>query len=59
MSPVGDNERITQNRVISLLTNKDQLGFEYLGNWHDRENNSNVEESYLRKYLQSRGIMRS
>jgi type I restriction enzyme, R subunit len=55
MSPVGDNEIITQCRVVCLLTGKDQLGFEYLGNWHDRENNSNIEESYLRKYLHKQG----
>ncbi len=52
MTPIGQLERATQNRVVMLLEN--QLGWEYLGNWHDRENNSNIEESYLRSYLQTR-----
>lgn len=47
------NERITQNRIIKLLTEK--LGFSYLGNWIDRENNSNIEESYLKTYLVETG----
>jgi type I restriction enzyme, R subunit len=51
MSPVGDIERITQDRIIALFADKSKLDFEYLGNWHDRLNNSNIEESYLRKYL--------
>ncbi len=52
MSTIGQLERATQNRVVMLLPN--QLGWEYLGNWQDREDNSNIEERYLRKYLQSR-----
>lgn len=49
MSKVGEIERKTQTRVIQLLQNK--FGYEYLGNWHDRVNNSNIEESILRSYL--------
>lgn len=49
MSKVGEIERATQSRVIKLLQNK--FGYEYLGNWHDRVNNSNIEESILRSYL--------
>lgn len=47
---VGQIERKTQNRVIALL--RDRLGYEYVGNWEDREGNSNVEESYLRVFLE-------
>src|ERR1035437_3846693 len=52
---VGQIERATQNRVVKLFTDKNKLGYEYLGNWEDRENNSNIEESEVRKYLQGRG----
>lgn len=51
MSKVGQKERATQNRIIQLF--KQQLGYEYLGNWEDRDNNSNIEEAELRKFLQS------
>lgn len=53
MSPVGDIERKTQDRVITLFSKK--LGYEYLGSWHENENNSNIEENYLKKYLQENG----
>jgi len=53
MSGVGDKERITQNRVIKLFTEK--LGYRYLGNWHERENNNNIEEEILRSYLNKKG----
>lgn len=46
---VGSPERFTQNRIIKLF--RDQLHYTYLGNWEDRENNSNIEEELLRKYL--------
>jgi type I restriction enzyme R subunit len=52
MSQVGDRERKTQNRLVKLF--KDQLGYTYLGNWEDRPNNSNIEESILRKYLKEK-----
>ena len=55
MSPVGQVERITQDRIIALFADKSNLDYEYLGNWHDRENNKNIEESYLRKYLLENG----
>ncbi|MCX5711733.1 MAG: HsdR family type I site-specific deoxyribonuclease [Candidatus Omnitrophica bacterium] len=53
MSEVGDIERRTQNRVVKLF--KDYLHYNYLGNWEDRPDNSNIEESEVRKYLLSRG----
>lgn len=49
MSEIGSIERITQNRVIELF--KDELHYKYLGNWEERENNSNIEESLLTNYL--------
>jgi type I restriction enzyme R subunit len=50
---VGQIERATQNRVVALF--RDQLGFDYLGNWVDRPDNSNIEEDYLRQNLVARG----
>jgi len=52
MSTIGKLERETQNRVIKIFT--DELGYEYLGNWEERENNSNVEEDSLRAWLLKR-----
>ncbi|MDJ0511803.1 MAG: hypothetical protein QNJ64_21540 [Crocosphaera sp.] len=46
----NDVERVTQNRVITLFQNK--LNYDYLGNWKDRENNSNIETQYLQHFLQ-------
>ncbi|MBD3583498.1 HsdR family type I site-specific deoxyribonuclease [Flavobacterium selenitireducens] len=48
-------ERQTQNRIIKLFT--EQLGYVYYGNWEDRANNSNVEESYLREFLKKQGYI--
>ncbi len=53
MSTVGQIEKKTQARVIKLF--RDQLGYEYLGNWIDREGNRNIEEAYLRPFLKARG----
>lgn len=53
MSKVGQIERATQNRIVQLL--QEQLHYTYLGNWEDRETNSNIEEELLRKYLQGTG----
>jgi type I restriction enzyme, R subunit len=49
MSTVGQAEKVTQNRVISLF--RDTLGFSYLGDWTDRDGNSNIEEGLLSAYL--------
>ncbi len=49
MIAVGLPERPIQNRVIELFG--DTLGYDYLGNWIDRENNRNIEESLLRRFL--------
>lgn len=50
---VGQIERLTQDRVVRFI--RDQLGYEYGGNWEDRAGNSNIEERYLRKNLATRG----
>jgi type I restriction enzyme R subunit len=47
-------ERQTQNRIIKLFTQ--QLGYVYYGNWEKREHNSNVEETYLKKFLTQQGF---
>lgn len=52
MGKVGQLERKTQNRIVKLF--QDRLNYKYLGNWEDRENNSNVEEEYLRTFLQKK-----
>jgi hypothetical protein len=46
-------ERATQNRVIALF--RDELGYRYLGDWTDRDGNSNVEEGLLAAWLTGRG----
>lgn len=53
MSGVGQIERMTQDRVVALF--RDQLGYEYLGNWEYREGNSNIEIELLEQNLQARG----
>src|SRR5690349_6784674 len=52
MSKVGQIERATQHRIVMLF--RDSLGYEYLGNWIDREDNRNIEEEYLRPFLAKR-----
>ena len=54
MTDVGQIERNTQNRIIELL--QKQLGYQYLGNWEDRDGTSNIEETLVRRYLASRGF---
>jgi type I restriction enzyme R subunit len=49
MNTVGQRERRTQNRVVQLLTK--QLGYAYLGDWEDREGNSNIEDELLVAFL--------
>ncbi len=49
MNEVGQLERATQNRVIALLTQK--LGYQYIGNWYNRANNSNIETDLLTTFL--------
>ncbi|MCG2741138.1 MAG: HsdR family type I site-specific deoxyribonuclease [Syntrophaceae bacterium] len=49
MSYIGQAERVTQNRVIALFC--DELGYRYLGDWTDRDGNSNIEEILLSAWL--------
>jgi len=49
MSAIGQAERQTQNRVVTLF--RDELGYRYLGDWSDRDGNSNVEEALLSDWL--------
>ena len=53
MSNVRKPEKVTQRRVIELF--QDQLGYSFLGDRTDRENNSNIEEKYLTAWLERRG----
>lgn len=53
MSDIGQPERATQNRVITLF--REELGYDYLGNWQDRLSNSNIEDSILANYLTKQG----
>ena len=53
MNDIGKPERITQNRVITLF--RDELHYEFLGDWTDRAGNSNIEEDLLTSYLTKSG----
>src|SRR2546425_5392 len=50
---IGQPERATQNRVIALFRN--ELGYRYLGDWTDRDCNSNIEENLVSAWLTTRG----
>jgi len=52
MITIGQSERTTQNRVITLF--RDELGYRFLGDWTDR-NNSNIEEELLAGFLNKSG----
>jgi type I restriction enzyme, R subunit len=53
MNNIGQSERATQNRVLTLF--RTELGYRYLGDWKDRAGNSNIEEGLLTSYLQRSG----
>jgi type I restriction enzyme, R subunit len=53
MNTIGQPERHTQNRIVKLF--QEQLHYDYLGNWEERTGNGNIEESYLRAFLQKQG----
>ncbi len=50
---VGQPERATQDRVIALF--RDELQYRYLGDWTDRDDNSNIEEGLLSAWLIKNG----
>ncbi len=52
MSSLRKPERATQNRVIDLF--RDELKYQYLGDWSDRDN-ANIEEEYLASFLKKSG----
>lgn len=52
MNTIGQHERLIQDRVVTFF--KDTLGYNYLGNWIDRENNRNIEERLLRDFLKKK-----
>ena len=53
MTKVGELEKRTQRRVVDHF--RDRLGYRYLGNWHERPNNQNVETDLLKLSLARRG----
>lgn len=54
---IGQPERATQNRIVKLFC--DELNYHYLGDWRDRFENSNIEESLLIAYLTKSGYNQS
>src|SRR5205823_4157751 len=54
MSVVGQKEKLTQQRIVKLF--RDTLHYRYLGNWEERENNSNIETAILTSWLKERGV---
>ena len=50
---IGQPERATQNRIIALF--RDELHYDYLGDWTDRDGNGNIEEGLLAAYLSKKG----
>ncbi len=53
MGQIGKPESVTQNRVIALFSG--ELGYRFLGDWSDREGNSNIEEELLTAHLAGAG----
>ena len=49
---VGETEIRTQERVVTFF--QKTLGYSDLGNWHARQDNSNVEKDLLTDWLRSR-----
>ncbi len=52
MTAVGQREKRTQQRVVALF--RERLGYDYLGDWTDRESDRNIEEDLLRKFLREK-----
>jgi type I restriction enzyme, R subunit len=54
LSNVGQKERATQSRVVQFF--QKELGWRYLGDWHDQDDNRNIEASILTDWLRQRGV---
>jgi type I restriction enzyme, R subunit len=52
---IGQQERLTQNRIVALFNDKKKLGHDYLGNWEERIGNRNIEADRLRAFLKEQG----
>ena len=53
MSTVGEREIRTQQRVVAFF--QEALGYAYLGDWKDRDGNSNIEKTLLTDWLSRQG----
>ena len=53
MSTVGEREIRTQQRVVAFF--QAALGYAYLGDWRDRDGNSNIEKTLLADWLSRQG----
>ena len=53
MTTIGEREIHTQKRVITFF--QDILDYNYLGDWHHRPNNSNIETELLTDWLKRQG----
>ena len=53
MNTIGEREKRTQERVIEFF--RDALDYDYLGNWQDRANNSNIDKKRLTDWLKTQG----
>ena len=53
MSTVGQREIHTQGSVLAFFQNA--LGYAYLGNWHERADNVNIEKGLLTDWLKRQG----
>jgi type I restriction enzyme, R subunit len=54
MSTIGQIEKLTQARVVALF--RDRLHYDYLGNWIDRPDNSNIKTDLLTAWLKKQGV---
>ena len=53
MNTVGQKEIRTQKNVIAFF--KEKLGYDYLGDWHYRQDNSNIEKAPFTDWLKRQG----
>lgn len=53
MNTVGEKEIRTQKNVIAFF--REELDYNYLGDWHHRPDNSNIEKALLTNWLKRHG----